>query len=444
MGKRTKEKWPYLKRDRDRHGQPRTYVRRHDRKIRIREPWGSVAFHAAYVVAIARLNPATPAPVTFRSPFPPHTLGWLGVQYFASTEFKALDLASQVTRRGILEGCFQEPVSDEHDKPMGFLPLALLEPAVVKRLRDIKKGLPGAANNRRKYLSAMFAWAIDGAEPALMTTNPARDVKRVRYARKGFHTWTREEVAQFKARHPIGTKPLLALALLMFTGLRRGDMVKLGRQHVKDSLALAPGKTRHLGREATKKPWLPILAEVVAQSPCGALTFLETAYGQPFTANGFGNWFRARCNEAGLPRCSAHGLRKCGATVAAENGATIKQLMAIYDWSTPHQAAVYIEAADKKKLAAQAMPLLELGWCPIEPMTLGNMRENGVKSLAVSCHICHHEAIVSVAPWPDHVPVATFARRMVCTSCGIIGADARPNWREQPKREGLTGAQWRS
>jgi hypothetical protein len=80
---------------------------------------------------------------------------------------------------------------------------------------------------------------------------------------------------------------------------------------------------------------------------------------------------------------------------------------------------------------------------PIEPMTLGNMRENGVRSLAVSCWQCQHRAIMSADPWPDHVPVPTFGRRMVCTRCGIVGADVRPNWREQPARESLTGVQWR-
>jgi hypothetical protein len=45
---------------------------------------------------------------------------------------------------------------------------------------------------------------------------------------------------------------------------------------------------------------------------------------------------------------------------------------------------------------------------PIEPMTLGNMPANGVRSLAVSCHLCHHEAIISAAPWPDDVPVPVF------------------------------------
>jgi hypothetical protein len=77
-------------------------------------------------------------------------------------------------------------------------------------------------------------------------------------------------------------------------------------------------------------------------------------------------------------------------------------------------------------------------------MTLANMRANGVRSLAVSCHLCHHEAVLSADPWPDHVPVPTFGPRMVCTRCGIIGADARPNWREQPARLGGAGtAPWR-
>jgi hypothetical protein len=67
---------------------------------------------------------------------------------------------------------------------------------------------------------------------------------------------------------------------------------------------------------------------------------------------------------------------------------------------------------------------------PIVPMTLGNMRQHGIRSLAVACSICHHEAVLSAEPWPDDVAVPTFGPRMVCTRCGIIGADARPNWRE--------------
>jgi hypothetical protein len=65
-------------------------------------------------------------------------------------------------------------------------------------------------------------------------------------------------------------------------------------------------------------------------------------------------------------------------------------------------------------------------------MDLANMRQNGVRSLAVRCHQCRHEVIMT-----------SFGPRMVRTGCGIIGADARPHWGEQPPRETLTGVQWR-
>jgi hypothetical protein len=76
------------------------------------------------------------------------------------------------------------------------------------------------------------------------------------------------------------------------------------------------------------------------------------------------------------------------------------------------------------------------------PMTLGNMRANGVRSLWVQCIVCHHDAVLDVEAWPDHVPVPAFGPRMVCTRCGIIGADARPNWKDRDERPSLTGAQW--
>jgi hypothetical protein len=63
-------------------------------------------------------------------------------------------------------------------------------------------------------------------------------------------------------------------------------------------------------------------------------------------------------------------------------------------------------------------------------MTLGNMRGLGVRSFAVTCELCHHEAVLPADGWPDAVPVRAVGPRMVCTACGIVGADTRPNWRE--------------
>jgi hypothetical protein len=80
----------------------------------------------------------------------------------------------------------------------------------------------------------------------------------------------------------------------------------------------------------------------------------------------------------------------------------------------------------------------------IEPMTLGNMRELGVRSLVFRCHRCQHDRTMNVDHLPGSLTVPSFIPRMVCTSCGIVGADARPNWKEQPPRETLTGVQGRT
>jgi hypothetical protein len=77
------------------------------------------------------------------------------------------------------------------------------------------------------------------------------------------------------------------------------------------------------------------------------------------------------------------------------------------------------------------------------PMTLANMRAQGVRSLWVVCDLCHHEAVLNVDRFGDGVPVPAFGPHMVCTSCGIIGAFARRNWQERPTGESLTGRQWR-
>ena len=104
-------------------------------------------------------------------------------------------------------------------------------------------------------------------------------------------------------------------------------------------------------------PILPQLEAVLAASPGGRLTFLETAFKKPYTTKGLGNWFERRCIEAKVPG-RAHGLRKAGATIAAENGATPHQLMAIFGWKTLEQAELYTKAVRQQLLAGGAMNLI--------------------------------------------------------------------------------------
>jgi integrase len=365
----------YLVRDRDRHGNERLYVRKRGRrsKIRIREEFGSPAFWKAYGAAVEKLRgpeEATPtkAPkVETKSGWASQTFGWLVDKYFDSPEYTGLDTQSQNTRRSVLSGCVQEPFSDTDPDPIGNCPLQHLTSKKIKRLRDLKvrAGLPGAANNRKKYLSSMFGWAI---EAELMATNPARDVKRKKYATEGFHTWTEAEVAAFEKQHPIGTKARLALALYLYLGVRKGDMVKLGPKNIHEPTApgeprtirFTPGKTRYKRLRESVKPILPALEHILERSPTGAKAFLETSRGKPHGAKGFGKHMRGWCTEAGLSLdCTSHGLRKVGATRCAEAGATEYQMMAIFDWDTPAQAATYIKEANRKRMTMTSAHMLE-------------------------------------------------------------------------------------
>jgi integrase len=245
---------------------------------------------------------------------------------------------------------------------MADCPLDRISGKHIKMLRDRKAKVPEAANTRLKALRGLFKWAladIDLATRFPTGINPARDVQSFRTYSTGHHTWTLEEVTQFETAHPPGCTARLALALLLFTGQRKSDVIAFGRQHVKNGwLHFTQFKNRNRRPVTLDLPILPELQAAIDAGPCGNLTFLVTANSKPFTSAGFGNRMRKWCDAAGLKDCSAHGLRKAGACIAAENGATEAQLMAIFGWSDPDMAALYTKKARQKRIAGDAMGLL--------------------------------------------------------------------------------------
>jgi integrase len=258
--------------------------------------------------------------------------------------FPTLKASTQGVRRNILER-----FRAEH----GRKPVARIEHQHVAAIVAAKANTPSAANNLGKVLHHLFEHAI---AINMRTSNPVRGVKKFKESSDGIHTWTEEEVAQFIARHPIGSRAHLALMLMLWTGQRRSDAVRMGWQHVRN------GKIA-VRQEKTDAPLLipiaPELADALALVPRTNMTFLLTKYGAPFTPGGFGDiWFRARCDEAGLPQCSAHGLRKLCATRLAELGCSERQIMAITGHKTVSEVSRYTKAAEQAKLAEQAMAKL--------------------------------------------------------------------------------------
>jgi integrase len=337
----------YLVKDTDRHGNERVYVRRHGRKVRMRDLSSPEAFMAAYRAALTFDPAAEPAKPT---PAAPGSLRWLVQAYYSSPKFLGLHESTRAKRRAILDG-----ICREH----GAKPFARMEARHVElHIRDPKAATPEAANGRVKALRQVFDWA---KRVEYASSNPARDVPMLPSNNPdGFHAWTKEEVRQFEARHPSGTKARKALALFLYAGVRISDAVRLGPQMERDGLlCFTEAKNRHRKPKHREIPILPVLRAELDASPSGHLAYLVTEWGKPYASpKAFANRFKSWCRQAGLPHCSAHGLRKAGAARAAENGATEHQLMAIYGWSSPKQAALYTKKANLDKLAAGAMHLL--------------------------------------------------------------------------------------
>ena len=218
--------------------------------------------------------------------------------------------------------------------------------------RERRAATPAQARHFLDTMRGLFRWAQEGN---FVRVDPTAGVSSPRKRGRGFPAWSEDDVVAYEARWPLGTRQRVWLDVLIYTGLRRGDAVKLGRQHVRNGIAQL--ETEKTGTVVTL-PILPILAATLDVGPCGDLAFICGERGQPLTKESFGNEFRDACRAAGV-KGSAHGVRKIAATRAAERGATVAQLEAIFGWSGGRMAALYTQSANRRTLAIEAMHKLE-------------------------------------------------------------------------------------
>ena len=117
-----------------------------------------------------------------------------------------------------------------------------------------------------------------------MPHNPARDVANIKTTSAGRHTWTVEEVRQFEARHPIGSKARLARAVMLYTGVRASDAIRLGRQmECQGRLHFTEYKDRNRRPKQRAIPILPELRVVIDATPSGHMGYLVTEHGKPYS-----------------------------------------------------------------------------------------------------------------------------------------------------------------
>lgn len=327
---------------RDRHGKQRHYYRRQGRRFPLPGKPGEPEFMRAYEDAAARFVGIQPA--HSRIPLA-GTWDALAVAYYRSPDFQTLRKTTQTTYRGIIDRW-----RGEH----GAKRVAHLERRHVQEhmAKAMEVSGPHAANNLRNMLKALCRYAV---ENEWRRDDPTVSVRPIRAKSAGFLSWSDEAIATFEKKYPAGTREHLALTLLLYTGQRRGDVVRMGRQHVSgDSIRVVQGKTG----ANLMIPMHAALRKAIADTPKTNLTFLTTAFGKGFTAAGFGNIFRDWCDAAGLKGHSAHGLRKAAARRLAEAGCSALQIGAITGHKTLKEISRYTAAADQQRMARDAVDKL--------------------------------------------------------------------------------------
>jgi integrase len=165
---------------------------------------------------------------------------------------------------------------------------------------------------------------------------------------------TIEEVGKFEETHPIGSRERLAMGLLLYTGQRISDVIRLGPKNVKDGwLVFTQHKNRNRKPIHMEIPVRPELHVLLDATETGEELFLPNSKGKLFNATRVADWFGKACIAAGVPGRS-HGLRKAAAARLAELGASEKEIMSITGHTTMQEIIRYTKGASNRILAEKA------------------------------------------------------------------------------------------
>jgi hypothetical protein len=329
---------PYLQREVTRTDKTAWYVRRerHGPRVRLKAEYGTSEFWQQYQDALAGVSRPQDNKVAAG------TLAWLVERYRETSAWTCLSAATRRQRENILRHVLEKAGAQQASK---------ISRAHIVAGKDRREATPSQARHFIDTMRGLFEWA---AEAQLIKTDPTAGVKYPKQPKTdGFIAWTEEHVTAYESRWPIGTREHVWLGVLLWTGLRRGDAVIVGRQHARNGeISIETEKT---GMPVTI-PIAPELDAILRAGPCGDLHFIVGVNG-PLTKESFGNAFREACRAAGVPG-SAHGLRKLAAIRLALAGATVPQLNAIFGWRGSAMAMHYIDRADRVRLAREGMEKL--------------------------------------------------------------------------------------
>ncbi len=331
----------YIQAYRDRHGRQRYYYRRKGRRYPLPGRPGEAEFMSAYEAAAAEYQePKSAGRAAIAG-----TIEALAVHYLQSPEHLRLSKWTRRTYRSEIDRFREEHGASR----VTHLQRKHIQAIVAKQY---KASGAASANKHLKMIRLLMRLAVEmGWRP----DDPAHGIKLYRQQGNGFADWSEKDISKFEKRWPPGSKQRLAMYLALYTGQRRSDLVRMGRQHVRnDAIEVRQQKTG----ARLLIPIHPKLSKELKASNKSHLTFLVTNYGASFSVAGFGNWFSNASRQAGLKNRSLHGLRKSAARRLAEAGCTSKQIAAVTGHASLREVERYTAAADQERLAREALKKL--------------------------------------------------------------------------------------
>lgn len=333
-----KQRYPYVSSFLDRHGKRRWRFRRRGYAAHyFKAPFGTKDFEREYATCIQ----AEPVPSGINR-VRPGSVSDVIARYYSDNAFQDLRPATQVVYRGVLER-FRSAFADD--------PIAQFDAERIARMMNAMRHKPHAATRLRKLLGQLFIIARR-ARIVPPGFDPVKDTRPPKAESEGYHRWTEDELAAFEAAHPLGTKPRLAFALLLYGAQRSGDVRAMTHDTIAQGrIQLKQSKTS----SAIDVPIVPPLREALDAGPLGATLLLETRDGEAFTPKGFYGLMKKACIKAGLSHCSPHGLRKSAARRCREAGCSDDEGMAITGHKTVKEYRRYAGEDPRGDRADSAM-----------------------------------------------------------------------------------------
>ena len=283
--------------------------------------------------------------------FTPRSMDDLAAKVKRAPAWKRMKPQGQRTKASIIERLLDK--KNEGGRRLGERQVGAVTVAMLDGILGKMSDTPGAADNFRKEMKRLFGYAV---KLGWRADNPASMTDPIP-AGAGFHTWTDDEIEQFRSRHALGTMARLTLELALNTSARACNLNDIERTHIiRGKLHVAHAKDNH---EAIV-PLLPETKAAIDALPVAPIRYLiTTVFGKPFSDKGISNKMRQWCDEAELPHCSLHGIRKATSRQLAESGASDAQGRAVTGHKKDATFAYYAKMADREKLAEQALSNLQ-------------------------------------------------------------------------------------